>query len=283
MPNIARKATLARKVGQVVAISTQVGKLDSISQIKQLAFWSRLSEIEQDQLIRETDHFLFAQQQFGLTAIEIGQRLLNVQKILAPYGAFIEFLNAYFRKDARTGYRYINDYKRLLELFRQPVVEAMIKSGFILEKATRLRPLGRYTAAYHKLLVNKILPPEDTEDEHGALRWVRQLQIEQERLTMHPETLAEVKARAETNGDPIIPAAFHTFNDLLRQDYLSFQTSLRRVPFKQIDDYIETFIGYVLTSRGITGKRFVAQAIPNTFKRRAGRPSHTHNHDMEIV
>lgn len=269
MPSTARKNLhLPRAVGQVVVLHTAESRFDTTAQVKKLAFWSKLNPSEQDQLLRETDHFLAAQQQFGLTAIEVGQRLLNVQRLLTPHGAFNEFRSAFFRKSERTAYRYIDDYKRLLELFRQPVIEAMIRVGFVLDKATRERPLGQYTAAYLKLLSNQVLPP-DGASEPEALRWVRQLQIEHERLAINPAELAIVQARAETQG---LPSPTKTYHDLLRQDYLNFQASLRKLPAKRVDEYIESFVGYVLAYRGVSGKRFAAQAIPATFKRPSGRP-----------
>lgn len=264
MPNTARKSiNLPRAIGEVVVLPTPPAGSPELARIKQLAFWSKLNPAEQDQLISETDHFLAAQQQFGLTAVEVGQRLLNVQSILTPYGGFKEFRAAYVRKSERTAYRYIDDYKDLLQLLGTLVVEAMIRNGFVLRKATRGRPLGEYTAAYHALLSSHILPSE-VASEPEALRWVRQLQLQHERMSLTRSDLAEAKARVETHG--IIPVP-HNYQDLLKKDFLAFTSSLSKIPDRRIEEYIETFTGYVLSHRGISSKRFVAQAIPPTYKR----------------
>jgi hypothetical protein len=268
VPNTARKTLQEEKIrtgrGLTTAPATlQTPQLESVLSAKQLDFWSTLSNQEQDRLAFETDRFVSAQQTYGLTGVEVGQRLLNVQKLLTPHGLFTKYLKAYFRRDPRTGYRYIDDYKRLLELLGPSVVEAMIKNGFSLDKANRVRPLGQYTSAYHKLLANQVLPP-DAASEEEALRWVRRLEIEHERMIADPEALAVVKARNETIS---LPGPVPTYKDLLKQDYLSLQCSLTKIPNDRIEEFIESFVGYVLASRGVSGKRFTAQAIPDTFKR----------------
>jgi hypothetical protein len=238
---------------------------------EQFSFWTLLNAHEQEELEEETAKLLNAHHQLGLSSIEIGQRLMNIRTLLAPYkGAFTQILQA-AHFTGRTGYRYIKNYQRLLEYINQPVLDAMIAHGFKLRGATDDRPLGEYTEAYLALTENNELPPEHP-DEATITSYVTKLEVQYERLKADPAALSLVKTRVEKTGNEAIHQIRNSFDFLQKQNHHLLKSSLRRIPSNRRDEFIERHVGYALTLRGVTSKRFEAQAIPSRFSRAPGRP-----------
>lgn len=239
--------------------------------IEQLPFWSELNATEQDQLEEETTSLLNAQNQLGLSTIEIGRRLVNIQVLLAPYrGAFSQLLES-LHVSSRTLRRYMATYRLLLEHVRQPVLDMMITHGFRLRGADIDRPMGEYTEAYIALNENNE-PPPDNPDEETVASYVNRLELQHERLKADPHALSLVKNRVEKAGNAHMHRIRNSKEFLLKQNHHLLTSSLRRLPSNQRDDFLEKHVGYALTLRGVSGKRFEAQAIPPRFKRNPGRP-----------
>lgn len=238
---------------------------------EQFAFWSLLNAAQQGQLEEETANLLNAQLQLGLSSIEIGRRLVNIQLILAPYrGAFSQLLDS-LHVSSRTLRRYMATYKLLLDHINQPVLDAMIAHGFTLRGATDDRPLGEYTEAYLALTENNEPPPEYP-DEDTVISYVNRLELQHERLKADHHALSLVKRRVEKAGNESMRAIRNSKEFLLKQNHHLLTSSLRRLPSNQRDDFLEKHVGYALTLRGVSGKRFEAQAVPAHYNRQPGRP-----------
>jgi hypothetical protein len=239
---------------------------------EQFPFWSLLTQNQQAQLEDETANLLSAQNQLGLSSIEIGQRLTSIRALLAPYkGAFAQLLQA-AHFSSRTGRRYIKDYQRLLEYVTQPVLDVMKSHGFRLLGATRDRPLGEYTEAYTALINNQEPPPAEA-DEEAALSYVTKLELQHERLKADPKVLSLVKKRVELSGNEDMKARRNSPDFLLKQNHYLLKSSLRRIPSNQRDTFLEKHVGYALTLRGVSRKSFEAQAIPSRYNLKPGRPT----------
>jgi hypothetical protein len=232
---------------------------------EQFAFWSLLNAAQQTELQEEITNLLTARTNLGLSTIEIGQRLVAIRELLASHkGAFSQLLEA-THFSSRTGRRYIRDYKRLLKYLPESVLTVMKSHGFRLLGATRDRPLGDYTEAYQALVSANELPIGD------PVGYVSKLEAQYECLKADPHALSLVKK--EKIGDPAIKALRNSEDFLQKQCHHFLKSTLRRLPATRRDVFLERHVGYLLTLRGVTGKRFEAQAIPSRYSRPPGRPS----------
>lgn len=226
---------------------------------EQLSFWKLLTPAEQSELADETSYLFAAHKQLGIS--EAGRRLLRIQTKLEPYkGAFAQLLNLTPHFSSRTGYRYITDYKCLLTLVGEPVMEVMVKQGFRLFKATRKRPLGVYTEAFEALRSNSELPPDS--NLQAALRYVKKLELQHEKLKADPRALLVLRRRIEKAGNPALEARRNSEEFLTHQATTLLNDVQRRLPPERRDAVLENIIGYQLTRRGIASKTFRAMAIP---------------------
>lgn len=253
MPNTATKTIAKSQVLFTVSakIPTQL--------FEQLSFWRLLTPAEQSTLENETSYLFAAHKQLGIS--EAGKRLLRIQTKLEPYkGAFAQLLNLTPHFSSRTGYRYIKDYKRLLSLVKEPVLEVMNKQGFRFFKATRKRPLGVYTEAFEALRSNSELPPDS--NVQAALRYVKKLELQHEKLKADPKALAVLKHRIEKTGNPALEARRNSEDFLTRQATNLLNDIQRRLPPERRDAVLENIVGYQLARRGIASKTFRAMAMP---------------------
>lgn len=226
---------------------------------EQLSFWRLLTSAEQNELAEDTSYLFAAHKQLGIS--EAGKRLLAIHTKLEPYrGAFAQLLDLTPLFSYRTGYRYLNDYKRLLALVKEPVLEVMSSQGFKLLKATRKRPLGVYTEAFEALRSNSELPPDS--NVQAALRYVKKLELQHEKLKADPRALAVLKGRSERSGNLALEARRNSEDFLTRQATNLLNDIQQRLPANRRDAVIENIIGYQLARRGIVSKTFRAMAIP---------------------
>jgi hypothetical protein len=228
---------------------------------EQLSFWRLLTSAEQNKLEHETSYLFAAGKQFP----QAGRQLYRIQSMLAPYAnGFAEFLKKlvvpHLRFSGRTGYRYIERYENLVSMVKEPVIEIMLSQGFDLDKSTMERPLGVYTEAFEALRSNSELPPDN--GAQAAVRYVRKLELQHEKLKSDPRALALLKHRTERAGNPILEARRNSEDFLTRQATNLLNDVQKRLPPERRDAVLENIVGYQLTRRGIASKTFRAMAIP---------------------
>lgn len=235
-----------------------------------LPFWSDLAEIEQTKLMAESYQLITARKEFGLAIVSMGQHLLFIQNMLAGRPkAFGQYLKA-FKFSGRSGYRYIQDYQRLMKLVKVPVLQVMLTQGFKIDKATRARPLGEFTEAHVALEMNGEVPPT-TMDVDAALRYVKKLTTQREKLLEDPRSLAIVKRRVEQKVGPVEKR--DSYEALLFHSYHLVRNAIKRTPVDRQEEFVDNLVGYILTSRNLQERHFTAQTVPSELRRRPGRPS----------
>lgn len=238
-------------------------------EFEELPFWKDLQVAEQSKLMSESYQLVTARREYGLALVSMGQHLLFIQNMLSSRPkAFNQYLK-HFKFSGRSGYRYIEDYQRLLRLVKVPVLQVMLTKGFKLTKATRKRPLGELTEAYTALAMNDELPPTKMDIE-AALRWWKKLITQHERLLADPRSLAIVKKKVEAEVGPSEKRG--SYEVLLRDAYHGAKNAIKRVPAKRREEFVDTLVGFLLTFRDLQERHFIAQPIPGEMQRKPGRP-----------
>lgn len=237
---------------------------------EQLPFWKELENSEQTKLMAESYQLLTARRQYGMALISMGQHLLYIQNMLQGIpNAFKQYCVA-FQFSGRSGYRYIEDYERLMDLVKVPVLQVMLTEGFKLQKANRLRPLGEYTEAYVALEMGGEKPPV-TMDMDAALRYVKKLKAQHQHLLADPRALGIVRKKVEAKMGAA--AKRDTFENLLKEAHHIARNAMKRLPAKRRDEFLAAHVGHLLAYREVqAGQYFDTLAIPEALQQKPGRP-----------
>lgn len=239
-------------------------------EFERLPFWKDLKDGEQTKLISESYQLIKSRKEHGMAIVQMGQHLLFIQNMLAGRPkAFTQYLKA-FHFSGRSGYRYIEDYERLMSLVKVPVLQVMLTQGFKLTKATRKRPLGEFTEAYTALAMNAELPPSSM-DMDAALRYVRKLATQHQKLLEDPKSLAVVRRKVDQQVGNTEKR--DSYENLLKDAYHIAKNAIKRVPAKRREEFVDSLVGFILSYQDVQERHFTAQTIPGDLRRKPGRPS----------
>jgi hypothetical protein len=251
------------------------GRLDA------LAFWQYLDKDQQERICEALVDIRLVE-----SSVQKGKHLIEIRNMLAHLeGAFkitLESLEDVLQFSCRTGYRYAKDYETLLAFVHAPVTDAMMQNGTILEKASRERPLGDHQEAYQALKAQGVHPPKDG-DQAEALRYVRQLEIQHERMNITAKDIGLVKNRAAQAGNKSIERS--RFNELFmtRRVFKLIKSAQANLPNEAKDRFLENVVGYALTVAGKSEQTFYPLPVPSLVNRRAGAPTGPRNKDAKDV
>lgn len=255
----------------ITALQAEAEKLVPRQEFFKLTFWKDLKDSDKDRLTATTHELVLARRQFGMSALLMGQHLSAVQIMLkGRKGGFAQYLKM-FNFGGRTGYRFIEDYLRIKELLQEPVVAIMLATGFRLTSAKRERPLGDYTEAYHMLVTNGENPPK-RDNFDAAKRWVDKLERQAEALKKDPDLLESINQQITKKLQVPVKERRDSYDFLIKQSFHLIKSALRRTEDKRKDEFLENLIGYVMSDRELSGRKFVPKRIPDWINRAPGRP-----------
>lgn len=193
---------------------------------------------DQDTFRREESALTAASRQLEMSSMEVGERLSNISKILAPKRMFNSWLSAWCKnrknKISRSwAYQLMKDYEGVKAKLPKPLLE------MALERGTKLSP---------QLLVQN--PPPQTDSRAALTRYLDN--VEKTRLVV-------VKSY-----DQLLKESVNFY--CLRYDQLPHNNKTRA-------SFTRAFIGMVMAKSAMSAQAFAPEAIPEAFKARPiGRP-----------
>jgi hypothetical protein len=219
------------------------------------AWWKKLNNVEQKEVMTETQLLSVAVIANMESRIAIGQHLTRLQEILTPYGVFNRFLRT-LHITVRSANRYVAGYKNAKAGLPENVLKVAVARGVNVMGDTEAKPFGAYTE------VIKQLPPPTAPTQEQAVAYVDAIE----------NARKQARSTAATEGDvtvtPMEP------QEAQKVAYRQFQLVFNKLPQNKNvrKAWLKNHVGHILTLAGESTTTFNPIAVPEDFNVQRGRP-----------